>query len=599
MKKPIKSLLHLSVLLLPFFTFPPTASLQAQEASTLYSQSSEVHPLILQLRADEGSLGRFYFMRNSPEYIERFQTLYKDYQTKLNGLNFESFNAGTRVDYLLLKRDLESKMQSLDLALKEYNQVKQWVPFAERVYALEKPRRRGTDLDGQQVAAELNLLEKEIEKSKAALEKEEQLNRDLSYRLHGVIKDLQEGLKSVYGFYYDYDPDFTWWSPEPYKRVDALLASYADVADKKGKVPAKGQKIDKSGIVGKPIGREELIRQLQQEMIPYTPEELIEVANREFAWCDREMLKASQELGFGDDWHKALEKVKNTYVPAGQQPEAMMKLYNESIDFLKKKDLISIPPLAEETWRMQMMTPERQLVNPFFLGGETFIISYPTTTMTHEQKLMSMRGNNPHFSRATVHHELIAGHHLQGFMNNRYKAYRNFGTPFWTEGWALYWEMLLWDLDFPRSPEDRVGMLFWRMHRCARIIFSLNYHLDKWTPQECIDFLVDRVGHERANAEGEVRRSFEGRYSPLYQVAYMMGGLQFYALHKELVESGKMTDKQFHDAVMQENAMPVEMVRAIITNQKLPNDYKTSWKFYGTDLKAASPSTTKRKQAMR
>ncbi len=103
-------------------------------------------------------------------------------------------------------------------------------------------------------------------------------------------------------------------------------------------------------------------------------------------------------------------------------------------------------------------------------------------------------------------HELIAGHHLQGFMNNRNKTYRKFGTPFWHEGNALYWEFILWDMKFPRSPEDRIGMLFWRMHRCARIIFSLNYHMGIWTPQQCIDFLVDRVGHERANAEGEVRR---------------------------------------------------------------------------------------------
>jgi CHASE3 domain sensor protein len=584
MKKSTPYLLQFFISLLIALVALPASYIQAQETNDLYSQSSEVHPLIVQMRADEGSLSRFYFMQNSPEYIQRFQKLYADYLQQLNSLNFESFNANTRADYLLVKRDLENKQYLLAIALKEYNQIKKWIPFADKVYAIEKPRRRGITVNGSQVAAELNIIEKELLEAKAALEKEESLNRDLAYRLQGTIKDLQEGLKSVYNFYYDYDPGFTWWVPEPYKRVDTLLAAYADVAIKKGKVPGRNQKIDKSGIVGKPIGREELIRQLQYEMIPYTPEELIEVAKKEFDWCDREMLIASRELGFGDNWHKALEKVKNTYVPAGQQPEAMLKLYNESIDFLKKKDLITIPPLAEETWRMQMMTPERQLVNPFFLGGETFIISYPTTTMTHEQKLMSMRGNNPHFSRATVHHELIAGHHLQGFMNKRHKAYRYFNTPFWVEGWALYWEMQLWDQGFPKTAEDRIGMLFWRMHRCARIIFSLNYHMNKWAPQECIDFLVDRVGHERANAEGEVRRSFEGRYSPLYQVAYMMGGLQFYALHKELVGSGKMTNKQFHDAVMRENAMPVEMLRAILKEEKLPADYKTSWKFYATGV---------------
>ena len=165
---------------------------------------------------------------------------------------------------------------------------------------------------------------------------------------------------------------------------------------------------------------------------------------------------------------------------------------------------------------------------------------------------MSMRGNNIHFARATVFHELIPGHHLQGFMTARYKPYRGlFGTPFWTEGGALYWELLFWDLKFPKTPENRIGMLFWRMHRCARIIFSLSFHLEKMTPQECIDFLVNRVGHERENATAEVRRSFDGSYGPLYQIAYLIGGLQFYSLHRELVDSKKMTNRAFHDWIYQ------------------------------------------------
>ena len=139
---------------------------------------------------------------------------------------------------------------------------------------------------------------------------------------------------------------------------------------------------------------------------------------------------------------------------------------------------------------------------------------------------MSMRGNNPHFSHATVFHELNPGHHLQGFMTARYNQHRRlFSTPFWNEGQSLYWEMFLWDHGFHATPEDRMGALFWRMHRSARIIFSLNFHLGKMTPEQAIQFLVDTVDFERANAEGEVRRSFNGSYSPLYQAGYMLGGL--------------------------------------------------------------------------
>ena len=227
------------------------------------------------------------------------------------------------------------------------------------------------------------------------------------------------------------------------------------------------------------------------------------------------------------------------------------------------------------------MSPEQQKVSPFFLGGETIMVSFPTSTMDHDQKLMSMRGNNKHFARATVFHELIPGHHMQFFMTSRNRPYRSlFDTPFWVEGWALYWEMILWDRGFTSTPEDRVGALFWRMHRCARIVFSMKFHMGQMTPQQCVDFLVEKVGHERATAEGEVRRSFKGDYPPLYQAAYMLGALQIRTLRKEMVEVGKMTEKQFHDRFLTENEMPIEILRALMEGGKLSPDFKASWRFY-------------------
>ncbi len=558
-----------------------SASAQQQAPASLYAQTSEINDLMVRYQADKGSIARFYFVVNSPERRQQLQKLDSDYLRQLEQTDFNTLPVGSRVDYILFRKKLQEQLHEYQEEETQYKGLTTWFPFADKVYAIEKIRRRGTEQNAQQLAASFHDMAIEVAKKTKELRKQSTLDINLILRGEGIVKGLQQALQSVNTFYNGYDPQYTWWTAAPGEELDSALSSYAR-SWKAAEKTAPGSKEDSSDIVGFPIGREELIRQLQNELIPYTPEELIAIANKEFAWCDAEMLKASREMGFGDDWKKALEKVKNTYVPAGKQPEAIMDLYNQSIEFLKKNDLVTIPPIAEETWRMIMMTPERQRVNPFFTGGETLSISYPTDDMSEADKLMSMRGNNPHFSRATVHHELIAGHHLQMFMCDRYKAYRNFNTPFWIEGWALYWEMLLWDLHFPRSPEDRVGMLFWRMHRCARIIFSLNFHLGKWTPQQCIDFLVDRVGHERANAEGEVRRSFVAGlgYSPLYQLAYMIGGLQFYALKKELVDGGKMTIKQYHDAVLKENQLPVEMIRAILTNQQLTKDFKTSWRFY-------------------
>ncbi|RZK92896.1 MAG: DUF885 family protein [Pedobacter sp.] len=578
----------LSIGLCTFFS----TKLCAQNPS-LFEQTSEMGTAIIGYQKDVDAINDFYYpfytggfylspltTFKSPLQRRRLQDLNNSYLSKLKALSFDSFSIYGKVDYILLKRQIEASISLLNQEELNYRTLAKYFPFADSIYSLEALRRRGTYKDGALLAAQLNTTAKLIDSSSVNFKNTNKLNSEQLKTAAEIALSLKYRLKGFYQFYMNYEPTFTWWVPKPYARADSALASYAAgfVAKNDSLFISKH---DKLGIKGFPVGRTELIRQLDFEMIPYSPEQLVQIASKEFEFCDAELLKASAAMGFGKDWKKAQEKIKNSYVPLGRQPELIVKLQEDALKFIKENDLIDIPPLAEETWGMVMMSAERQLVNPFFTGGREISISYPTDSMQEDDKLMSMRGNNPYFSRGTVQHELLPGHHFQYYMNSRYKAYRDpFKTPFSLEGWPLYWELLLYDEGFAQTPEEKIGMLFWRMHRCARILFSLNYHLGKWSPQQCVDFLVDRVGHERANAEGEVLRSFQGNYSPLYQIAYLTGGLQLFSLKKALVDSGKMSFKQFHDSIIKENLIPVEMIRATLTNQPLTRDFTTSWKFY-------------------
>lgn len=594
---------------------------------------SEMRAAIERYSVDRGSLARSYPVGVSPARRERFKKFYGDWLDSLKSMNFDSMSQDGKIDYILFRNHLEYELRQLDIQGKQLAEIQPLIPFAKTIIDLEEARRRMETIDSAKVAATLNELKKQIDERRRAVEaglpragrgvdtnttvEPVQVKKTVANRTVQAINGLRGNLRNWYTFYNGYDPVFTWWNEEPYRSVDQSLTSYSNFITERivgirtegsqaapGRGPGGGgpggggfqggqggggfqrsasaaRPGDTSDIVGDPIGREALISELRSEMIPYTPEEIIAIGEKEMAWCENEMKKASRQLGYGDDWHKALEHVKNRYVEPGKQPEMIRELAFEAIKFVEDNNLVTVPELARESWRMEMMTPERQLVSPFFLGGEVIQVSFPTNTMAHEQKMMSMRGNNRHFSRATVHHELIPGHHLQGFMAARNKPYRGvFSTPFWSEGNALYWELLLWDLNFAKTPEDKIGMLFWRMHRCARIIFSLSFHLEKMTPQECIELLVKKVGHERDNATAEVRRSLDGSYGPLYQIAYLIGGIQQYAMHKELVGSGKMTNRQYNDALLKENRIPIEMLRAAITNQKLTRDFATNWRFY-------------------
>jgi hypothetical protein len=545
---------------------------------------SELRDTVARFSADRQALSRRYQVDYSPARRARLRAFYPEWRGVLDRTAFDRLGTEGRIDAVLLDNETRRELALLDLEERRAGEMSRFLPFSATITDLMENRRRMEAVEPSTTARTLAGLTGTVDSQRSKVESgtshdTTRAGRIVALRSLTFLESLRGTLNQWYHYYAGYDPVFTWWNADPWQRADSALVRYGRTL----RTRIVGQKEgEDEPIIGDPIGAEALRAELAFEMIPYGPEELVAIAEREFAWCDAEMRKAARAMGFGEDWKAALEKVKNTYVGPGRQPDLVRDLAVEAIAYVEERNLVTVPPLAREIWRMEMLSPEAQKVSPFFLGGEVIRVSYPTDAMEDADKRMSLRGNNPHFSRATVQHELIPGHHLQGFMTQRYNSHRaSFSTPFWGEGWALYWEMLLWDLGFPRGPEDRVGMLFWRMHRAARIIFSLRFHLGTMSPQEAIDFLVDRVGHERANATAEVRRSFNGSYPPLYQAAYMIGGLQFRALRRELVESGRMTDRQFHDTILQGGSMPVEMVRARLLGTMVPRDFRPTWRFAG------------------
>ncbi len=610
------------------FPSDPLASVPVL-APMVSAKGSELTDVVQRFSSDQSALSRRYDAANSPQQRVRIRAFYSSWRTRLRDVDFDKLSQEGKVDYVLLENHLRYQLELMDRQEQQRQEMAPLLPFAERLLAMHDARRDLTTLDAQAAAHTIADISKSIDSLRALLEPAParaatdtegpgagarsrvpapKVSRTVGNRAAEQLDQLRTLTGQWFRFYNGYDPLFSWWVANPFQKLDESMQRYAQaIRQRVVGIPAsvvasgaraggagsgtgaagggggagRGGASDNTGpIIGDPIGAEGLAVDLKHAMIPYTAEELIAIAEKEYAFSLSEAKKAAREMGFGDDWKAAMEKVKSTYVAPGKQPELIRDLANQAEAFFDRHDWVTIPALAREDWRMEMMTPERQRVAPFFLGGELIQVSYPTDDMTDEEKLMSLRGNNPHFSHAVVFHELNPGHHLQGFMSARYNAHRRlFATPFWNEGQSLYWEMFLWDRDFHVTPEDRIGALFWRMHRSARIIFSLNFHVGKMTPEQAIQFLMDTVNFERANAEGEVRRSFNGTYSPLYQAAYMLGGLQLRALYSELVTTKQMTDRQFHDAVLQSGPMPIAMVRARLAKTPLTREGAAPWKF--------------------
>jgi hypothetical protein len=549
-------------------------------------EPSDLRRVVERFQQDRGVLTRRHSL-GSARQRERMAGFLAEWGELLDAMDYDGLNVEGKIDWVLLRDRVRYEKGRIGVEAELARELDALLPFAEGVVALHESRRDLLPVNPREAAETVHRLTTEMEAARDRIREAVRGDREVNgvevtpvvaLRAASRVGELRQAAGQWFNHFDGYDPLFSWWVRAPWERFGEVAGSLQTTLRTDGAGIRPGQE---EPTIGDPMGRDALLLDLRNEMIAYTPEDLLELAERELAWGEARLREAAAELGYGDDWHAALEHVKSLHVEPGEQIHLVTAFAREAEEFMETHDLVTVPELAREVWRMEMLSPARQRIAPFFLGGEVVQVAFPTDAMSHEEKEMSLRSNNEHFSRAVVHHELIPGHHLQGFMTSRYSTHRSlFSTPFWGEGWALYWELLLWDLDFARGPEDRIGMLVWRNHRAARILFSLAFHLEEMTPEEAVELLVTRVGFERAASEAEVRRSFTGQYSPLYQAGYLLGGIQLRELHREVVEAGRMTNREFHDHILKSGRMPIEMVRASVLREAPPRDFQPRWRFY-------------------
>lgn len=587
------------------FAIPPLA----------HSQGNLRHQ-IEQTRADLDSLRRFYDTRLSEKGLARVTGFIEKAHAGLMKRDFEALPRTAQVDWVLLRNYLDQRLADQAWRVADLEADKPYVPFLPTLMELDGYRLSGKAFKAEDAADSLAAMLKDIQAGRKAVEKEKKVFDEAEkkrkeaeeakkseeeseenssdaeepaevqnpfppwrvYRLVDRINQSKGVLDTWYRHYSKFQPGFDWWVKAPYEKAKKDLSEYEKWLREK----VAGIKDRKNGpLFGERVGDERLEALIRFEMIPYSAKELLEIAEKEFAWCENEMKKAAKEMGL-ETREEALAAIKKKHVPAGEQGRYVADVAREATDFVLKKKLVSVPPLARETWRVKMVDENQQKTLPYAAySGQNVLVAFATGPMDQGTKEMSMEGNNQHSSRLVVPHEVIPGHHLQLFMGDRHRQDRKlFRTSFFVEGWALHWEMKLWDEGWARSPEDRIGMLFWRMHRCARVIVTLKFHRDEMDPNEMVTFLTDRIGHGENQAKAEVRRYIASSYSALYQVAYMIGGKQLRALHKELVIDGEMTERAFHDKVLRLGPIPVEMIRAEMKKDvPLSKNWETNWRF--------------------
>ncbi|MBI3628944.1 MAG: hypothetical protein HY217_05075, partial [Candidatus Rokubacteria bacterium] len=255
--------------------------------------SAEMALLIEQYEADRGALERTYNLPFATRRQERMTAFYDGWEKKLAALDFAALPRDGRVDFILLRNHLRNERALLERRTKVDEAARPLVPFAALIAGLEEQRRAFEAVDAEGAAGRVVALAKQVREAKKSADTA--LDRPAAHRAADWVDRLRSTLKNWHNFYSGYDPLFTWWVEKPWKDADRELEGYASfLRDKSGE-----RKEGAEGLVGAPIGSEGLKAELARELIPYGPEELIAIAEREFAWCEARMKEASRELGCG------------------------------------------------------------------------------------------------------------------------------------------------------------------------------------------------------------------------------------------------------------------------------------------------------------
>ncbi|HEL3785493.1 TPA: DUF885 family protein [Stenotrophomonas maltophilia] len=160
-------------------------------------------------------------------------------------------------------------------------------------------------------------------------------------------------------------------------------------------------------------------------------------------------------------------------------------------------------------------------------------------------------------------HEAIPGHHVQlGLQQELAKLprFRRLGGDLaFVEGWGLYAETLGEDLGIYTDPSDRIGYLYSRLLRAARVVADTGVNAQGWSKQQAVTYLQKTVDMSSDDANAEVERIMAQPGQALSNVA---GLTTIVALRdKAKARQGAAFDlRRFHAELLKDGSMPLDVL---------------------------------------
>ncbi|MCC5880846.1 MAG: DUF885 domain-containing protein [Idiomarina sp.] len=192
--------------------------------------------------------------------------------------------------------------------------------------------------------------------------------------------------------------------------------------------------------------------------------------------------------------------------------------------------------------------------------------SRPGVYYAHLSDMSSMAKNE---MEAIAYHEGNPGHHMQISIAQELDDVPQFRTQarftVYSEGWALYSELLAKEMGGYEDPYSDFGRLVTEIWRAIRLVVDTGMHAKGWTEEEAVEYFAAHSPIPAGAIRSEVQRYL---VMPGQATSYKIGMLKIQELRAEAEEAlGDDFDiRGFHDTVLGGGAMPLPILERQVRN---------------------------------
>jgi uncharacterized protein (DUF885 family) len=296
-----------------------------------------------------------------------------------------------------------------------------------------------------------------------------------------------------------------------------------------------------------------------------TAEEIHQIGLDEVKRIQGEMLAIKDQVGFKGDLKEFFKFVNSDpqffFPNTDEGRQAYLDESTRYLDALEAKlpQYFGILPKADlvvkrvEAFREQDGAPQHY--NQGTPDG-----SRPGTYYVHLSDMNAMPKST---LEGVAYHEGVPGHHMQVSSAQELETIPKFRTQMgfsvYSEGWALYSEILAKEMGGYENPYYDFGRLVNEIWRAIRLVVDTGIHAKGWTEADAIQYFSENSSISQGAIQSEVRRYM---VIPGQATSYKIGMLKIQELRRmsEQELGDKFDLRKFHDIVLGGGAMPLEIL---------------------------------------